>query len=51
MGLYIAAFDGRIAASVLSELGIGMSFSNWDAPWYLGSEVRSEDFLSTTTSF
>lgn len=44
MGLYIAAFDGRIAASVLSELGIGMSFSNWDAPWYLGPEVRSEDF-------
>jgi len=34
--LYLAAFDKRIKASVFSEGGIGISFSNWNAPWYLG---------------
>lgn len=44
MGLYCAAFDERIKASVLSELGIGLTFCNWDAPWYLGEEIRNERF-------
>ncbi len=42
--LYAAAFDERIKAAVISELGIGISFCNWDAPWYLGEEVKKPDF-------
>lgn len=34
--LYLAALDDRIRVAVSSEGGIGMSFSNWTAPWYLG---------------
>jgi len=34
--LYLAAFDGRVRATVSSEGGIGTTFSNWDAEWYLG---------------
>jgi len=34
--LYAAAFDERYRAAVFSEGGIGFSFSNWDAVWYLG---------------
>jgi len=36
--LYLAAFDERVRAAVASEAGIGTSFSNWDAPWYLGTK-------------
>lgn len=42
--LYLAAFDERVRATVSSEGGIGLTFSNWDAPWYLGAEVRQPDF-------
>lgn len=38
--LYLAAFDDRVKAAVSSEGGIGVGFSNWDAPWYLGEEVN-----------
>ena len=38
--LYLAAFDERVRAAVSSEGGIGTSFSNWDAPWYLGEAVH-----------
>jgi dienelactone hydrolase len=38
--LYLAAFDERIRCAVASEGGIGMSFSNWDAPWYLGPDMK-----------
>jgi dienelactone hydrolase len=34
--LYLAALDDRVKAAVFSEGGIGRTFSNWDAPWYLG---------------
>ncbi|MBN1445782.1 MAG: acetylxylan esterase [Candidatus Omnitrophica bacterium] len=40
--LYMAAFDERIKACVCNEAGIGISFSNWDAPWYLGAGIRKE---------
>ncbi len=30
--LYLSAFDARIRASVSSEGGIGLTYSNWDAP-------------------
>ncbi|HOP76723.1 MAG TPA: dienelactone hydrolase family protein [Thermogutta sp.] len=42
--LYLAAFDERIRATVSSEGGVGLSFSNWDAPWYLGPEIREPQF-------
>ena len=38
----LAAFDERIKAAVSSEGGVGISFSNWDAPWYLGKSVGQE---------
>lgn len=42
--LYLAALDQRIRAAVASEGGVGLRFSNWDAPWYLGEAIRSERF-------
>lgn len=44
MAFYAAAFDRRIRAAIGSDFGIGLSFSNWDAPWYLGSEIREGSF-------
>ena len=38
--LYLAAFDERVRAAVSSEGGIGTSFSNWDASWYLGEGIK-----------
>lgn len=37
--LYLAALDERIRVAVSSEGGIGRSFSNWSAPWYLGQNI------------
>jgi hypothetical protein len=42
--LYLAAFDERIRAAVSSEGGVGLAFSNWEAPWYLGSSIRIPRF-------
>jgi hypothetical protein len=42
--LYLAAFDERIAAAIASESGIGLSFTNWDAAWYLGPAIKAADF-------
>ena len=42
--LYLTAFDDSIKAAVASEGGIGLSFSNWDAPWYLGKGIHAENF-------
>jgi pimeloyl-ACP methyl ester carboxylesterase len=42
--LYLAAFDERIRAAVFSEGGVGIAFSNWDAPWYLGNVVAREQW-------
>lgn len=42
--LYHAAFDPRIRAAVSCEGGIGLSFSNWDADWYLGPQLRAAGF-------
>jgi hypothetical protein len=41
--LYLAAFDERVKAAVFSEGGIGVDFSNWDAPWYLGARPVGHD--------
>jgi hypothetical protein len=42
--LYLVAFDERIRAAVASEGGVGLTFTNWDAPWYLGPDIRRPDF-------
>jgi dienelactone hydrolase len=42
--LYSAAFDERIKAAVSSEGGIGLKFSNWDAEWYLGPQIKQPGF-------
>lgn len=42
--LYLAAFDERVRAAVSSEGGIGTTFSNWDAPWYLGPGIADGRF-------
>jgi dienelactone hydrolase len=39
--LYLAAFDPRVRVTVSSEGGIGTTFSNWDAPWYLGPAIQA----------
>ncbi|MCL6502015.1 MAG: dienelactone hydrolase family protein [Pirellulales bacterium] len=43
--LYLVAFDERIRAAVFSEGGIGIAFSNWEAPWYLGPAVARGEWL------
>lgn len=42
--LYLAAFDPRVKAAVSSEGGIGLTYSNWDAPWYLGDPIKRPGF-------
>ena len=42
--LYAMAFDERYCAGISSEGGIGLTFSNWEAPWYLGPQVRRPGF-------
>ncbi len=42
--LFLAAFDDRVRATVSSEGGIGVTFSNWDAPWYHGPAIREPGF-------
>ena len=42
--LYLAALDERIKCTVSSEGGIGIKFSNWNAPWYLGPAVDEPGF-------
>jgi len=42
--LYAMAFDERYLAGVSSEGGIGLRFSNWAAPWYLGAKINPSGF-------
>ncbi len=42
--LYLAAFDERVRCTVSSEGGIGTRYCNWDAPWYLGPDIRDPAF-------
>jgi dienelactone hydrolase len=42
--LYLATFDTRVKAAVFSEGGVGMASTNWEAPWYLGEQVKRPDF-------
>ncbi len=41
---YTGALDERIQATVSSDFGMGFSFTNWDAPWYLGDQIHRDDF-------
>lgn len=43
--LYSMAFDTRLKAGVSSEGGIGLPFTNWDAPWYLGERIHGRPDL------
>jgi formylglycine-generating enzyme required for sulfatase activity/pimeloyl-ACP methyl ester carboxylesterase len=43
MALYAAAFEPRITAVVSNELGIGLSFSNYDDYWYFGESIEKVD--------
>ncbi len=38
---YLGAFDDRVKVIVSNEGGIGIDFSNWDDPWYLGREIHN----------
>lgn len=42
--LYLAALDDRVKATVSSEGGIGIGFSNWHDAWYLGPKVKAPGF-------
>lgn len=42
--LFLAAFDPRLQASVSSDGGIGLTFSNWQDIWYLGPACRAPGF-------
>lgn len=42
--LYLMAFDERVRTGVFSEGGIAFDSTNWDAPWYLGPNLRKETF-------
>ncbi len=39
--LYSMALDPRLQAGVACEGGLGLPFTNWDAPWYLGEAIRA----------
>jgi dienelactone hydrolase len=42
--VYAAAFDERYQAVVSSEGGIGLTFSNWEALWYLGPQIKGANW-------
>jgi len=44
VALFAPAFDERYKASVSSEGGIGLTFSNWDAVWYFGKGIQEPGF-------
>lgn len=39
--LYLSALDDRVTATVSSEGGVGIPYSNWEAAWYLGPTVKN----------
>ena len=47
MAFYTGCLDERIRAIVSSDFGMGWSFTNWDAPWYLGNQIHRPDFTLT----
>jgi dienelactone hydrolase len=43
--LYAMAFDERMKAGISCEGGVGKSFTNWDAPWYLDKVFNEREDL------
>ena len=43
--IHSLALDERLKAGISSEGGVGVSFSNWDAPWYLGERIHTREDL------
>lgn len=43
MSLYAAALDDRITAVVSNELGVGLTFSNYEDYWYFADFIRKVD--------
>lgn len=43
MALYAPAFDDRITTVVSNELGVGLTFSNYEDYWYFGDFIRNVD--------
>ena len=44
MSFYTGVLDERIKAIIGSDFGMGWKFTNWDAPWYLGDQIKRPDF-------
>jgi hypothetical protein len=44
MAFYAGCLDERFQAIVGSDFGMGWSFTNWSAPWYLGEQINHSDF-------
>lgn len=44
MAFYTGCLDERVKAIIASDFGIGWSFTNWDAPWYLGNQIHNPGF-------
>jgi hypothetical protein len=42
--LYLAAFDPRLRAAVCVDGGLGLAYSNWADPWYLGEQAAAPGF-------
>lgn len=43
--LYSLAFDERMKVGVSCEGGLGLPFTNWEAPWYLGPGIKARPDL------
>jgi hypothetical protein len=44
MAFYAGALDDRFKATISSDFGMGFTFTNWDALWYLGERINDPDF-------
>lgn len=44
MAFYTGCLDERVSAVVANDFGIGWSFTNWEAPWYLGNMIHDPGF-------
>lgn len=44
MSFYAGCLDDRFKLIIGSDFGMGWSFTNWDAPWYLGDQITHTNF-------
>jgi dienelactone hydrolase len=45
--LFLMAFDKRLKAGISSDGGLGISYSDWRKPWYLGANIPDDTFETT----